>query len=280
MSEQASRGAIARRAGGLVAGLAIVLFFSGSFAPARSQTEPPSAVTCKPEWDGIKAWLPPGAHVELLVAAGNTIPAGFWPRYKEAASAVLACAGEGAVVELLPITDSGASIAPLFVATAPTPPPDLNNPLRLRLEREAFLQRSLPAIETLHTTKTKFSGFDPLGTLQVAGESLHHAAGGKRVVIMIGNGWQQTDRVNLFRWHDNPANHADDVIRRLKADGTLPNLATTDVVITGLTRGDVKLKMGSAEITGLCTFWAKVVRAGHGNVIWCRPFLPGITAPL
>jgi hypothetical protein len=279
MSEQASRGAIAKRAV-LIVSLAIVLFFPWSLRPAHAQSEPPGTVTCKPEWDGIKAWLPPGARVELLVAAGNTIPAGYWPRYREAASAILACAGDGAVVELLPITDSGASVSPLFVATAPTPPPDLNNPLRLRLEREQFLKHSIPAIETLYTTTTKFGGFDPLGTLQVAGESLHHGSAGKLVVVMIGNGWQQTDHVNLFRWGDNPANHADDVVRRLKSDGTLPNLATTDVVITGLTRGDLRLKMGSAEITGLCTFWGKVVQAGHGKVVWCKAFLPGMTAPL
>ena len=278
MSKQASRGAVARWARAI--GLALALLFPSSFNPVRAQTEPPApTLTCKqPEWDTIKSWLPAGARIELLVAASNTIPTNLWPRYKEAATAILACAGEGAVIEVLPITDSGASIAPLLIATVPVTGA---NQLRSRLEREAFVKHSIAAVDTLYTTTATFTGFDPLGTLQVAGESMHHAApSGKLVVVMIGNGWQQTDRINLFRWHDNPAKHADEVVRQLEAEGTMPNLAGADVVVTGLTRGDPRLKMGTAEFTGLRTFWKKIVDAGHGKLVWDQAFLPGMTAPL
>ncbi len=283
MSEQVSGSAVAKRAVGIIS-LAIVLFFPWSVGPARAQSEPPSTTTCKSEWSTIKGWLPPGARVQLLVAAGNTIPTlpvKLWPSYREAALSIFACAGEGSAIELLPITDNGASVAPLFVTTAPTPTPGLNNPLRERLEREQFVNHSVAAVDSLNTTTTRFGGFDPLGALQLAGESLHHGAGnGKLVIVMIGNGWQQTDRINLFRWRDNPANHADDVIRRLKADRTLPNLAGTDVVIAGLTRGDPKLKMGPAEFMGLRTFWEKIVAASHGHLVWNQAYLPGMTASL
>jgi hypothetical protein len=283
MSEQASGSAIAKRAVSIIS-LASVLFFPWSPAPARAQSEPPSGVSCKPEWSTIKGWLPPGARIQLLIAAGNTIPASpvkLWPSYREAALSIFACAGEGSSIELLPITDNGASVAPLFVTTAPTPTPGLTNPLRERLEREQFVSRSVAAIESLNTTTTKFSGFDPLGALQLAGESLHHgASGGKLVIVMIGNGWQQTDRINLFRWRDNPANHAGDVIGRLKADRTLPNLAGIDIVIAGLTRGDPRLKMGPAEFMGLRTFWERVIAASHGHLLWDQAYLPGMTASL
>ncbi len=283
MSEQAIRATAAKRAVGVV-GLAALLFFPWSFEPANAQTEPPATVVCKPEWSTIKSWLPPGARIQLLVAAGNTIPTlplKLWPSYREAALSIFACAGEGSSIELTPITDNGASVAPLFVTTAPTPPPGLHNRLRDNLEREAFVNHSLAAVESLNTTTTKFGGFDPLGALQLAGETLHHeATSGKLIVVMIGNGWQQTDRINLFRWRDNPANHADDVIRKLKTDRTLPNLAGTDVIIAGLTRGDPKLKMGPAEFMGLRTFWEKIVIASHGHLLCNQAYLPGMTAQL
>ncbi len=97
---------------------------------------------------------------------------------------------------------------------------------------------------------------------------------------MIGNGWQQTDHVNLFRYRDNPANHANDVIRKIKADGTLPNLAGTDVVIAGITRGDRRLKVGAAQLKGLCRFWGSVIKAGNGTMTLCNSVLPGMVAPL
>jgi hypothetical protein len=140
---------------------------------------------------------------------------------------------------------------------------------------------TVAAVGSLNATTTKFGGFDPLGALQLAGESLHHSApGAKHVVVMIGNGWQQTDRINLFRWRDNPAKHADDVIRQLKNDRTLPNLGGADVVIAGLTRGDPKLKMGAAEFAGLRTFWEKIIAASRGHLLWDQAYLPGMTAPL
>jgi hypothetical protein len=281
MSEQASGRATAKRAL-WIAGVATVLFFPWSLGAARAQSEPPgTAVTCKPDWSTIKGWLPPGARIELLVAAGNTIPLRLWPSYREAALSVIACAGDGSAIELLPITDNGATVAPLFVTTAPTPTPGLDNPTRERLLREAFVKSSVAAVDSLNTTTTKFGGFDPLGALQLAGASLHHGTpGSKLVVVMIGNGWQQTDRINLFRWRDNPAKHADDVIRQLKNDRTLPNLAGADVVIAGLTRGDPKLKMGAAEYAGLQTFWERIIAASHGHLVCNQAYLPGMTAPL
>jgi len=274
MSEQESRCAVARWARAI--GLATVVLFPSAIAPVGAQTEP--APTCKPEWETIKGWLPAGARIELLVAASNTIPANLWPRYKEYATSILACAGDGTVIEVVPITDSGAGISPLLVATAPTPGP---NQLRSRLERDAFVKHGVAAIESLYTTSDTFTGFDPLGTLQLAGDSLHHGTWpGKLIVVMIGNGWQQTERINLFRWRDNPANHADDIIRQLKDQGTLPNLAGADVVITGLTRGDPRMKIGSAEYTGMRTFWKKVILAGHGKLVWDESYLPGIGSSL
>src|SRR5947209_2095981 len=204
MSEQESRCAVARWARAI--GLATVVLFPSATAPVGAQTEP--APTCKTEWETIKGWLPAGARIVLLVAASNTIPANLWPRYKEYATSILACAGDGTVIEVVPITDSGAGISPLLVATAPTPGP---NQLRSRLERDAFVKHGVAAIESLYTTSDTFTGFDPLGTLQLAGDSLHHGTWpGKLIVVMIGNGWQQTERINLFRWRDNPANHAED----------------------------------------------------------------------
>jgi hypothetical protein len=268
-----------------IIGLAAALGVPLSSDPARAQSEPPgSAVTCKSDWSTIKGWLPPGARIELLVAAGNTIPSlpvKLWPSYREAALSVIACAGDGSAIELLPITDNGATVAPLLVTSAPTPTPGLDNPTRERLLREAFVKSSVTAVDSLNATTTKFAGFDPLGALQLAGESLHHGApGAKLVVVMIGNGWQQTDRINLFRWRDNPAKHADDVIRQLKNDRTLPNLAGADVVIAGLTRGDPKLKMGAAEFAGLRTFWERIIAASRGHLVWNQAYLPGMTAPL
>lgn len=267
----------------LAIAVAGTLSVTGPPGAVRAQSEAPQAVVaCKsPEWDRIRALVPAGARIELLVAAGNTIPRKRWQSYKEAAIAVLACAGEGAAIELLPITDNGVNVAPLFVSVAPTPNPDANNPLRRRLEKAQFVKTGLAAIESLHTTTEVYNGFDPLGALQLAGESLHSTpSGGKMVVIVIGNGWQQTPRINLFRWQHNPSTHAQEVIEKLKADGTLPNLAATDVIIAGLDLGDRGMRMSGTDMTGLCAFWDRIVRAGNGKLQWCKAALPGMVMPL
>jgi len=232
--------------------------------------------------DFRKVEFPAGARVELLLAAGNTIPADRQSSYAEMAKAVLACAGPGTRIELLPITDTGLGRAPAFSAFVPTPPPHNSNPLRLQLERDEFVKSGAAVIDSVVARTRTYGGFDPLGTLHAAGDSLHSApSSSKFLVIMIGNGWQQTKTANIFRYNENPARHADDVIRKLHADGTLPNLSATEVIIVGIAPGEPRLKMGSAEIAGLCNFWRAVVAAAGGTIRPgnCASVLRGFTVP-
>src|SRR6202035_5336612 len=111
-----------------------------------------------------------------------------------------ACAGPGTRIELLPITDTGMGRPPAFTASVPTPPPNNTNPLRLQMERDEFVKAGGATIDSIVAPQRTYGGFDPLGTLHAAGDSLHRAAtSSKLVVIIIGNGWQQTKSVNIFR---------------------------------------------------------------------------------
>jgi hypothetical protein len=252
-------------------------------APTAVPAQPGPAAGCQLLDAAVRARFEPGAQVEILLAAGNTVPAGLRDTYREMAVTVLSCLGEGARVELLPITDSSYGVAPAFSGTIAPSPPGNTNPLWGHNERGKLMNAGSTAIDSVLATPHKYDGFDPLGALHAAGEALHRGATRtKLIAVVIGNGWQQTKHVNLFRYGHNPAQHAADVIRSLKADRTLPNLANTDVFIVGVTRGDRRLNMSEREIQGLCDFWGAVIRAAGGTKVLhdCPTTLPGLTLPM
>jgi hypothetical protein len=197
------------------------------------------------------------------------------------AAAVMACVADNTRVELYPITDVGVGRPPFFVATAPGATATNTSWLRIQVERDQFVTAAAAAADSVVNTRRTYDGFDPLGTLFAAGEALHRGStSAKQIVIVIGNGWQQSKRVNLFRYNDVASKHADEVIQQLRGDQILPNLAGTDVAFAGVVRGDKRMKVGDREIVGLRIFWDRIVRASGGTLVSFDPVLPGFTAPL
>jgi hypothetical protein len=259
---------------------ALVVFTAVIHSEAHGALSAQEPVTCMLD-ESVLTDLPAGAHVELLLAAGNTVPDNRRSLYASMALAVFACAGSGSHIDLLPITDSGVGIAPVFTAKAPIV--DSHSvPLQVEKERRMFLEGADLAIKGVLNAKSPYNQSDPLGTLYAAGEALHRAQGNeKRVAIVIGNGWQQTKRINVFAYHSNPANRADNVIEELRAQHALPNLAGTDVIFSGFAPGSPQIGMTHIEMVGLCDFWKKIVHASHGSTpLPCEQALPGISNPL
>jgi hypothetical protein len=218
------------------------------------------------------------ARVELLLAAGNTAPRERRESYEQNAHAVAVCVAGDSRLELLPITNAGVGITPVFARTVPKIDPN-GVPLQEQKKRKEFLEAADTAIkEVLNTTKV-FDHSDPIGTLYAAGEALHRSqAEGKRVVIVIGNGWQQTKNIDIFAYRKNPAAQADRVIDFLRQQSALPNLTGSDVIFTGFALGDAGIQMTPIEIIHLCDFWKKVVHASHGSTpLPCEQVLPGMT---
>lgn len=230
----------------------------------------------------VRAQFAPGARVEILLAAGNTVPDGMQQSYREMATAVLGCLGEGSRVELFPITDSAYGSAPVFSGEIAPPPPGNTNPLWGPNERGKLTSAAGTAIDQVLRPR-RYDGFDPLSALSAAGEALHreplHA---KRIVVMIGNGWPQTKSLDLFHYGRNPAARAPAVIRMMKADHTLPNLQDTTVFVVGFDSGVRWMNMRARAMQGLCDFWDALIRASGGTKALhdCPPTLPGLTLPL
>jgi hypothetical protein len=249
----------------------------GSDAQSASAAEPNGGARhCASAWLGQE--LPAGSQVELLVAAGATIPAGRWPAYRATAGAVAGCAGESATVTLRPITADSLTELPVFAGTVPAPTGQNEvNPLRYRSDLRAFVVKTAAAVDKLPEIGKTTGGSDPLGALAAAGQDFRTApAASQHVVVAIFNGWQQTRSLNLFRYRSDPAGSAEPALRKLRASGALPDLTGTDVVIVGLTPGDARMQTSDAQLAGLCRFWRSVVEAGHGTLRLCAAGLPGI----
>lgn len=231
---------------------------------------------CSSAWLGQE--LPAGSNVELLVAAGATIPGGRWPAYRAMAKAVAGCVTPGTSVELRPITDRSLTELPLFSGSVPEQTgQNAVNPLRYATDLRAFALHEAAAVDRLPAFGANAGGSDPLGAFAAAGQSLRlGATGSKHVVIAIFNGWQQTRELNLFSYQRDPAGSTAAAVRSMRASGALPDLTGSDVVIVGLTADVTAMRTSDAQLAGLCRFWRGVVEASGGTLRLCAAGLPGI----
>jgi hypothetical protein len=238
--------------------------------------------------ESIRARFEPGARVEILLAAGNTIPhdprVDFRAAYREIALTVLSCMAVGSHVELLPITDSSYDATPVFTGALATPPPGNTSRLWPVNERIKLLNAATPVVDQVLGSRDDYPGFDPIGALYAAGESLHRTRAGssKLIAIVIGNGWPQTRRLNLFDYAKRkPADRIAEVLRILKRDRVQPNLKNTDVILVGTAKGLPWMHMGPSEMRSLCDFWDAVIRDSGGVKVLhdCPPMLPNLVLP-
>ncbi len=231
---------------------------------------------CASPWLGQE--LPAGTEVELLVAAGPTIPGGRWPAYRAMATAVAACAAPGTALTVRPITDKSLTELPVFTGTLPDRTGQNGvNELRYATDVRGFARREAAAVDRLPQLAKDAGGSDPLGALAAAGQSLRLGpAGSKHVVIAIFNGWQQTRTLNLFSYQRDPAGSTGPAVRALRTSGALPDLGGSEVIVVGLTPGVSSMQTSDAQLAGLCRFWRGVVEAGGGKVALCAAALPGI----
>jgi hypothetical protein len=261
---------------GLGLGALILLVSLAGCGEGQSASASQAVAGCPSAW--LAGEVGAGNSVELLVAAGPTIPGGRWTAYRTMAAAVAGCAGPGTTVTLRPITDGSLTELPLFSGVVPDRTgQNAVNPLRYATDLRGFSAREAAAVDRLPGVAKSATGSDPLGALSAAGQSLRiGATGSKHVVIAIFNGWQQTRALNLFRYQRDPAASTEATVRSLRASGALPDLAGSDVVIVGLTAGVSSMQTSDAQLAGLCRFWRGVVEAGGGSLRLCSAALPGI----
>ncbi len=264
---------------GLAVALAgfIPLLGCGASGDAAAAEPSAKARACGSPW--LSGELHAASSVELLVAAGDTIPANRWPAYRAMAAEVAGCAGVGAAITLRPITADSLTELPLFAGEVPAPTgQDAVNPLRYRSDLRAFVVKTGAAFDRLPQFERGAPGSDPLGALQAAAGDLRLEGGtAPHVVVAIFNGWQQSRALNLFRYGEDPAASTAPALRALRASGALPDLNGADVVIAGLTTGTARMQTSDAQLAELCTFWRSVIAAGHGSLKLCAASLPGIS---
>ncbi len=267
---------------GLAVALAGSIPLAGCAGPSRAAAAEPSAEarSCASTW--LSGELHAARSVELLVAAGDTIPANRWPAYRAMAAEVAGCANVGATITLRPITAASLTELPLFAGEVPAPTgQDAVNPLRYRSDLRAFVVKTGAAFDRLPQLERGAAGSDPLGALQAAAVDLRLESGtSPHVVVAIFNGWQQSRSLNLFRYGQDPSASTAPALRALRASGALPELNGADVVIAGLTPGIARMQTSDAQLAELCTFWRSLIAAGHGSLKLCAAGLPGISQSL
>jgi hypothetical protein len=251
-----------------------LLILGGLALSTRSNAEDGPRPGCESRF--LQQAIPSGANVQLLVAAGNTIPQGAWPGYRAIAMHVVGCSGESARLSLRPITGQSFSERALSTETVPAREGgSAVNPLHYRAELRAFADREATAIDQLQGYPNVQNWSDPLGALLAAADSLKVAGPGtKRVVVMVMNGYEQTPEYNIFRYGTDPESFAQPVLRRLRENRSVPQLAGTDVIVLGLTAGATGMKTNTTQVTGLCRFWRSIVQTGQGTLIYCGAGLP------
>ncbi|HEY6236155.1 MAG TPA: hypothetical protein VIW69_13735 [Candidatus Elarobacter sp.] len=230
----------------------------------------------------ISTELQQKAQIEILLAAGITAPNPQKDQFAQIARAVFVCAQTDALIDLVPITDTGFGRGPLFSATAPGPHNGQTNPLRIKKQKEELEKRAALAIHTVLFTPEQFTGSDILGTLWTAGNALRQSGAPKRVVVIVANGWHQTRSIDIFTYHKPPDLVAGDVVKKLRAEHRMPNLTDTDVFVAGISKGANGMRIDEGGLSSLCTFWRKIVTESGGVMHddSCGRMLPGMTEGL
>jgi hypothetical protein len=230
----------------------------------------------------VSSELQPKAQIEILLAAGITAPNPQKDQFAQIARAIFVCADTDALIDLVPITDTGIGRGPLFSATAPGPHPGHTNQLIINKQKQELEKRAAVAIHTVLFTPEPFTGTDILGTLWTAGNALHRSAVPKRVVVIVANGWHQTHGIDLFTYNLPPDRIVGDVIKKLRAEHRMPNLADTDVYVAGISKGASGMRIDEGGLARLCAFWRRIVSESGGVMRddACGRMLPGMTEGL
>lgn len=230
----------------------------------------------------ISTELQPKAQIEILLAAGITAPNLQKDQFAQIARAIFVCADTDAQIDLVPITDTGIGRGPLFSATAPGPHAGHTNQLIIKKQKLELERRAVVAIHTVLFTPEQFTGSDILGTLWTAGNALHQPGISKRVVVIVANGWHQTHSIDLFTYKKPPDLVVGDVVKKLRAEHRMPNLADTDVYVAGISKGASGMRIDEGGLSKLCTFWRSIVTESGGVMRddACGRMLPGMTEGL
>ncbi len=262
-----------------VAALAAAAFIP----PVAAQAEAPPSCSETHLRDGfVSTELQTKAQIEILLAAGVTAPNPQKDQFAQMARAIFVCAETDALIDLVPITDTGYGRGPLFSAIVPGPYKDHTNQLIINRQKIGLERHAVVAIHTVLFTPEQFTGSDILGTLYTAGNALHQSPVPKRVVVIIANGWHQTHSVDIFTYKLPPDRIADDVVKKLRAEHRMPNLSDTDVFVAGISRGASGMRIDEGGLASLCTFWRKIVTESGGimHPEFCGRMLPGMTEGL
>ena len=254
-----------RLLGGVVCPLIAITLCAGCGSQNTSGSS--KAATAQCEAAPIPTAVSDASDVELIIAAGSSIPRGSWVAYKRMATQVASCLRPGARLDIHAITASSFSTPPLFSSSMPQSDGSNANPLLLRERRRAFADAVSMAIDSL--PKENVGGkADPIGALKVAADELSdRPRAGNRIIVAIFSGWQQAPPINMYAYHIDPRNLIRLSVYRLTAAGEMPRLSGTVVDIYGISAGAMGL--GDMYLQEMCGYWMAIIRAGGGTLRHC-----------
>ncbi|HEY0393568.1 MAG TPA: hypothetical protein VGD01_03650 [Candidatus Elarobacter sp.] len=226
------------------------------------------------EW--LRAAIPADSRLALIVTT-QQISDEQRSLDRAMAKAVLGCAGARTVVTVRAITATALTDAPAWHGTVPADPAgtDPYAPVRGR----GFLAEAGGAIDRAIAPLPSSAplGSDILGALAASGQEWSVVPGsGIRVAVIVASGWQQSRDLNLFSYQGRAATKITEALRKLRHDGTLPDLRGARVYLVGLTPGARAMATTNAQIQSLCAFWSAIVTASNGELKLCVGTLPGV----
>jgi hypothetical protein len=246
--------------------LLTVLLLHGGQRFAAAQTAP-----CDNTW--LAGQLPQQGEIELLVAAGSSIPSPqTWTLYRSMAREVIACASPGTRIVLRPIDASPLTDETLFDHALPSA--NDQNTMRRNATLDLFEDRVQSALARLPEIGKSDRSSDPIAALQGAAQDPSTV---RRVTVMIFNGWQQSHSANILVYGRNAADYVRPVVDRLRKSGGLPQLHGSSVYIFGLTAWPHQTGTPAEQINGLCRFWTAIVGASGGKLGACSADMPGLS---
>lgn len=220
----------------------------------------------------LAAELPAGGSVQLLVEAGDTLPAVLLPRYQHMFDLLLSCLPEGTDLAIAPVDDRSATEAPLF--WQPWTWPDNGNPVAASVARSALERKADAAFSAL-------TGLDRHGTETEIWAALWAAAkrlppaGSPRVIVCLCTAWEQSALINTADYNlPLDAARAAELDTAAAQAGETPDLQGVAVLFAGASDG----KGGWADqqaTTALQGFWAAALAPTGARLSWLGSALPG-----
>lgn len=261
---------------GTVAATALVLLVLAAAPRAVLAASAGGVPRCGESLEWLRAAIPNGARVELMVTTQNLSDLQSTVD-RLTAKTVLACVGPGTSVTVRAITATAMTDTPVWHGTVPGGSGPFDPYASVRGRR--FLTDGSAAVDRALTPPASGGTLrsDLLGVLRAGADDWTVVPrDARRVAVIVASAFVQSRDVNLYRWNARASDKTDAVLQALRRDGTLPDLGGADVYIVGVTHGAPGMRTTNAEVESACQFMTAVTSAANGTLRLCSGTLPGL----